>query len=665
MTGSQPGSSPSTTSSTGTTGSTRASGALGGARTADLRGACAPGAAGTCLSTSDKYALVCQLRRLGAGGRPLGSHVKTIANMYGVSDKTVYRWLKDPKFTGDQPPAAAGRRRFEVGIEHLTVLADEQNALSAWQKMHEAGLLNCSYPTFARALAQRTDPALVAAALDGMKGLVNNRLYLSYVPPHRCHTYHLDHTELDLWVWPSHKHRSPIRPQVTVVVDGHSALLHAVPWSGPVNGDMVAAALAESAVDRTYLGVQIGGQPEQIVIDNAAAHYGPAMRAAAARMGWIPAPTAAYSSWQNGKAERAIGLLNERLANRAPGATNAGTTRTGASRHAAADPDKINPDEVWTWRAFTQALQAVVDEINSSISVDRLGKQTRLQAWANDPTARRALSLAEARLVMLPSAKGMHRASKSGIQFENRHYVGAFIEVGRQYQIRYLPTQRDFIEVFDATGEHLGTAYEAQSMPKSARDDLMASRARQERDALAIEHGVQAHRRHQAAVDNANAAYLDAEAANTIALRSTTKKRKRPTIEPATEAVPQPILGDPDPAGLDEPLDTEPNSAPDFTDVVDTPTSAIPTAPAPSLPPAPAPRTGAVTDRMRRAHGEHAPERSRRGRLPRVPIEDATRTVDQDAADSLTSRLDALYATPATDHSNTGPFTPDPNRTTD
>lgn len=462
----------------------------------------------TRLSLADKYAIVCQLRRLGGGGRPLGAHVRAVAERYDVSVKTVYHWLNDPRFASDEcPELSPTRRRFEITTEHLAVVAQEQNMFTAWEKMRDAGLLQCSYDTFARAMRERTDPTLVAAALQGYEGLTNNRLYLKWVPPHRCHTYHVDHTKLDLWVFPSHKHRTPIRPHITVVVDGATGLMHAVPWTGDVNGDMIAAALVDAAVEKNYYGVPVGGVPEQVIFDNAAAHFGPAMRAGVERLGWIPAPTAAYSSWQNGKAERAIGLLNQRLSNRAPGATNAGTTRTGAQRHVARQPKDVHPDQVWGWKAFVLALQAEVDAINTTITVDRLGGLTRLEAYAADETERRPIAQAEASLAMLTSGDKTYTATKNGINFDGVDYVDSCLEYGRKYLIRYLPTQRDFINVRALNDEHVGFAYNAERLPKHRRDALMAQRARQERDAKAIEYGVQVHRRHLAAVDNAGVDY--------------------------------------------------------------------------------------------------------------------------------------------------------------
>lgn len=455
------------------------------------------------LSWSDKRAVVLQLQRLGAGHRPLAGHIDKIAAKHGVSKSAVYRWLHDPTLIdGTAPPP---RKRFEPTINHLTVLANERTMHAAWLRMHQAGVLDCSYPTFARAIAERADPTLVRAAIDGHPGLINNRLYLSWTAPHRGHTIHVDHTTLDLWVWPSHRHRSPIKPHATSIVDNSTGLLHVVPWVGDVNGDMFAAALADYAVQRNYFGVTVGGQPEQIVVDNAASHFAAGIRAGIEELGWIEAPTNTYSSFQNGPAENANAMLATRFAARAPGATKAGKTRNGSPRHAARLPDDIKPEQVWSWKAFKLGLAADVDIINTTLEMSRHGHRTRLQAWKDDPTELRPLTQDEARVVMLPRTEKTYTATKNGLSFDNVNYVDAKLKFGHQYYIRYWPTQRDFIEVYDLHGAHVTVAYDNRNLPKKKHEEFMAHRARQERDALAIEHGVQDYRRRQAAHDNAAA----------------------------------------------------------------------------------------------------------------------------------------------------------------
>lgn len=461
------------------------------------------------LSVADRHAIVQQVRRLGVDGCPLAGHVAEVARQHGVSPKSVYRWLKDPAFAGDEPPRRGPRQgRFDVELEHLTVVADEQSRARAYRKMVKAGLVDCSYSSFTRAMRERTDPTLVRAALDGWSGLVNNRVYLSWTPPHRNHTFHLDHTKLDLWVWPSHRHGEPVRPYVTVVVDGYSGLIHAVPWLRDVDGDMVAAALADATVTRDYYGVTVGGLPEQVMLDNAAQHFGPSMRQAVLNLGWVLAPTAAYSSWQNGKAERAIGLLNQHLSNRAPGATNAGTNRKGTSRHFSGQVKDLKPDDIWTATAFKTALQAVVDEINTTFEMDRHGGLTRLQAYAADPTEQRLMDASAVRMAMLSSDHNTYKVNKNGLPFEREHYVGKDLKFGRRYVVRYLPHNRTFIEVFDAaTGEYAGQCRKVNSMSADERQEFMAARAEQEKQARAIEAGTQAYRRHRAAADNAQVLY--------------------------------------------------------------------------------------------------------------------------------------------------------------
>lgn len=459
------------------------------------------------LSWSDKQAIVAQLRRLGADGRPLPHHVKAVALKWGVSTRAVYQWINTVDPHAPRPERKTKTPVFKPTTDHLVVLAQEQNMSLAHERLLASGLITCSYETFARAIRERTDPTLVAAALDGYPGLVNNRAYLSWTPPHRNHTWHLDHTIMDVWVWPSHKHRMAIKPQVTVYVDGYSSLIHAVPWKTPINGDMVAAGLVEFGIEHDYFGVTVGGQPEQVVCDNAAQHFGPSMRAGVENLGWIMTPTAAYSSWQNGPAERALGLLNQRLANRLPGATKAGTVRNGSSRHVARLPKDIKPHEVLGWSVFTALLQDTVNEINTTILMKKHGRQTRLAAYAADPTEQRLLDPVAYRTALMTSGDMTYMWTKNGLNFDGHYYVGTGLKYGHRYLIRYLPTNRDFIEVFSLDNEWICQALRADRMPKAQVAAFLAERESVERDFEAIQAGVVAHRRQLVAAADAGSTY--------------------------------------------------------------------------------------------------------------------------------------------------------------
>lgn len=463
-----------------------------------------------------KVAAVSALSRLagGHGARPQRAHIQIIAEQHNVTESAVYRWWKDPLLhgrepdhgplpddsTGEEEPAAKGP--FQVTLDDLTVYGQEQSMKGAWRRLKEAGVVKASYPTFARAM-KAVDPGLLAAAKDGTKALAATRLYAQTIAPHAGHTYHVDHTDLDLWISPTHKHtRTFVRPTVTVVVDSYSGFIWAFPWYQPVNGDLVAAALAEVSIGSTVNGVQVGGIPEQVVLDNAGEHYSESVRHATARLGITFNPTNAYSSYQNGKAERAVQLLNNLMSNRAPGAIHAGTTWNNRERHLEPKRESTDPNTLLSARAFEQFLAEVVHEINTTIGMQRHRGLTRLEAWAADPTFRRLLPETDAWVGMLPTQKATYIASKNGLWYRDRWYVCARIEVGRKYVLRHLPTRRDFVEVFDEQGNRIGRAKDSSVLTSEELAALMAEREEIEAQARAIEQGIITHRRHEAALRN-------------------------------------------------------------------------------------------------------------------------------------------------------------------
>lgn len=457
------------------------------------------------FTISQKRAAIDALKSLTATNQFTSPTVEAVAKAHGVSARTLYRWLKDPRLTVPSATTNETKRdSLTITADMLAVLAHEQTIHGAWQKLKKAGFLSCSYPTFCRAV-KRAHPALVQGAISGRKGLTNNRLYFANQAPHAAHTLHIDHSELDLWVLPDHRSLTPVRPWVTVVVDASTSLLWAVPWYQTPKSEMVSAALALACIPSKIDGTEVGGIPEQVVLDNAAEHFAKTMVETTHRLGVILAPTNARSSWQNGKAERAIRLLNQRLSNRAPGAIRAGEELT-STRYLASQRDRTDPANLLTAKAFEVLMRETVHEINTTIPVDHLGGRTRLAAYGDDRTERRVLSDDILRTVAISTFRDTYTASKNGISFQTRRYIAAGIHPGKKYKVRYLPTRPDFIEVFEPSGEHVARAYLADSVPEQEFNRIMAERARQERTFKEVEAGVQQHRRHIAALRNEEAA---------------------------------------------------------------------------------------------------------------------------------------------------------------
>lgn len=463
-------------------------------------------------SWDDRRAAVSQLIRLaGEAARPDAVHLAAVADRYHVDVRSVQRWWADPRLRRDEAPE---RDCFTITDEHLTVIASYGNYQDAYDHLDSTGQVSVSRSTFYRALLHRTDPGLVAAAREGEPGLRRYRLHMRYSPPHVNHTWHIDATQADLYTWLSHKESYPVRPWIYVCVDGATGFTGLFPFKERPNAEAVAAALTEMSLERFVRGVRVGGIPEQIVCDNAAEHFAGTIQNAALQLGWVFAPTTPYSPWQNGKAERALGLMNQKLAAKLPGALHAGVRRDGTPRQVAKLPADIKPGDVLAWHSFCVLLRLFNEQLNTHYRVKRLGGRTRLEALAQDATPRRFLSEQQVRAAMMLAARP-HACNKDGFSFRGHVYTPVPESTGREndmsnkgfrvgdyYQIRYLPTQEAFIEVYDEQGRYVGMAVQSHLMSKEQKDLLMLDRARQERVTRAVESGAIEHGRHLAAAVN-------------------------------------------------------------------------------------------------------------------------------------------------------------------
>ena len=306
-------------------------------------------------SVTERQDIVAHSLRVADGGTITATLKRSVAKAYGITPKTLGNWLKDEHYLHPKQTSAEVPEDSE-----LTRLAATGCRRTAWK----TGDYPLSYPTYCRNLSIHVDPALVQAALHGRAGLWSHRAYLARKPSHVNHTWALDHTPADLYVWPSHRHTTAIRPHFTLVTDVRSALIHAVPWQSTPTTEDIAAALVEFGIKHDYHGVIIGGQPEVLVLDNASSHFAPVLTAGVERLGWVLAPIGQGQSFQNGSAESGVGLVNRRLCELAPGVINRGKTLRGRRRFVRETPADVLPHEVLPWGVFVELLQDTVDEIN-------------------------------------------------------------------------------------------------------------------------------------------------------------------------------------------------------------------------------------------------------------------------------------------------------------
>lgn len=433
--------------------------------------------------------------------------LRTLAAQCGISPRTLQRWVR--AHLDDLP--STEHRRFEISREHLVAVRATLNLREAhkslWPTRATEGWV--SYPTFARAFSALPS-GIRDGVLGGIDGMAASHVYLSMAAPHANHTWHLDHTQADVWV---NMGRGQIaRPWVSMCRDSSTSVrLCAVAYEGRPNEDSLCDLLATAAQGHRYDTpdgpIEIGGTPVQIVLDNGAEHFAEAVTRGAALLGSVVAPTKAYAKHQNGQAESGFSALNKQLLAHLPGYTKGGLNESGRTALTPDLPDKIDPSTVLTFEAFQTEIDKYVHEQNTTTKIHRLGGMTPLQAWAADPTERVPVTEATVRAMMLRHSTA-HAVNAEGIRFRGRDYLAfelnSYRTKGLRLTIGYLSRETRFIEVFDGA-DWICRAYDRDLLSVGQRQQVLA--ARQRDIALINEINAQAiqQRRHMLASTDAEA----------------------------------------------------------------------------------------------------------------------------------------------------------------
>ncbi|MDP9371851.1 MAG: Mu transposase C-terminal domain-containing protein [Chloroflexota bacterium] len=245
----------------------------------------------------------------------------------------------------------------------------------------------------------------------------------------------------------------------------------------------------------------VGGLGDQLVCDNASEHLPQAITEGCVRLGVLMSPTMPYSPWQNGKAERVLGLLNQQVCARLPGTTRGGTAPNGLRRFAPHARDLVLREApVVSLDVLVQLVEAWRRERNLTATLNRLGGWTPVQAWAADPTPLQEIEPEVLRQAMLRYDGRPLTINGDGVHFRNRVYLAAGMvgRRGHKVRIRYLDQNRSFVEVYDLDGNHLFRAHDRDRMPQEEANAFVGARGAQEREARHITADLQAHRRHLA-----------------------------------------------------------------------------------------------------------------------------------------------------------------------
>ena len=322
---------------------------------------------------------------------------------------------------------------------------------------------------FARCVTQQLGTTSLEYARGGSVTTRNTQIYLPMRKVTRGHTLELDHTELPIWVVPD-KTKTPVRPWLTTALDVGTryplswVITFGTPSSAEVRACMVQAMTVRAAPDGNTF---VGGVPMRAVWDRGLEFLAEVITQSCMRLQVIPVALPAYSPQLKPHIERFQGFLKRDALPGLPGYIDGGTDVRGRSAIASAALGE------------SEFLLKIADWIDSYVTEHVHGSLgcTPLEAWQRDGTPIRKAADAQLWEDFL-AQKDNVKISKNGVRFDTIDFVAAELNghVGRKVEVRYLPNDRTFIEVF-LDGIHLCTAFPRNDLTED--QDLAIKKHRQ------------------------------------------------------------------------------------------------------------------------------------------------------------------------------------------
>jgi putative transposase len=426
-----------------------------------------------------------ELVAVGADGeRVTAEHVRACARVSGYSARHLRRTLTAviaaaDKAENDVPVEAcdAAKPELSAGDIATAVFLTCGRVSGAYRLLERKGFALPSLRTFRRRVLETMGTDQLVYARRGSGRYRDATVYLKNEYPHRMHSVLLDHTECPIWVVPrGFKHA--VKPWATVVMD--AATRYVLAWVVTFGRPSVAevrAVLVQGMTTRYAPDGQtvVGGRPFTAVWDRGLEFLSGAITESCARLGVMPHALPAYSPHLKGRLERFWGFLKTDLLAPLPGYAEGPRDLRGNS---ALETAALGEDE------FLPLLADWMDHytcshVNSSIGM------TALQAWQADGTALDPIADEQLWQDFLVS-KDRCKVSKNGIRWDRIDWVAPELigTVGEHVEVRYLPHDRTFVEVF-YDGAHLCTAYPNTNLSDDDKETFVQRRKSARRQARA------------------------------------------------------------------------------------------------------------------------------------------------------------------------------------
>jgi putative transposase len=403
------------------------------------------------------------------------AHIAAAARSCNYSPRHIARCLRsrrEARRAESEPrePADGDKKPWDPEAVELAVARVSGNLKKAYGELDADGYALGSLSTFKRRVRREIGVYALTHVRKGEGAARLKRVHLKQQGVPRCDTYETDHTEAPIYVIPT-GHRTAMRPYLTAVIDrGTGYVLSLVVTFGRPTAEEVRVAFISAIYtryapdDRTV----IGGLPDRILWDQGKEFLSDLVTESCLRLGTMPWPLPPYSPHLKGRCERFWDFLKQNCLGSLPGYIDSGSDVRGNLHRA---------QYALSEAAFLTELTQWLDWYNAEHQ-HRSDGLTALQRWQSD----------SGDLVNVPADQlwqdfllhaDQVKVGKEGVRFKGIDYVplGGELDAyfGRKVSVRYLPHQRDFVEVF-ADGKHLCQAYPSDALRPEEKEEFLKQR---------------------------------------------------------------------------------------------------------------------------------------------------------------------------------------------
>ena len=426
--------------------------------------------------------------------------VRECARDVGCAERTVWNWWTEhQQANGEQRKPRDPRQLTETQIE---VLFATQGNVSRAHKLLSDDPETCDSTPPRRTLAylwDQQDVGYRSFAKDGGSALLDKQMRVRHTVEERNQLWRVDHQEFPVWLLPGGRSTTPFKPWITTIIDDCTRYLMALLITGePATATTVGVALADAVrlKPTTIPGVEVGGVPQALASDNGgefrSAQYTTMLR----ELGIASKRTYPYMKHLNGKAERVQQTMQQELGQLIPGYAQ-GPKTLKLKDLFGLDADVLGEE------LFTEIALNWANTYNVERAHDELGGRAPLLAWSEQQTPLREADPETVRLAMMPTSS-KRKVTPDGISLSNQLYtsgeLAALRIVDRMVDVRFLPHDDSFIEVFDGD-RWLCTAVKVHRVNETGR--ALMSAVHKEQYATARAYHVAARERRQEAVATA------------------------------------------------------------------------------------------------------------------------------------------------------------------